>query len=151
MIDYTEHLDGLTADRLHGFFGHWARQPAPEDHLRLLKGSDHVVLAIDSESGMVVGNITAITDGVSCAYIPHLEVLPSYQGQGIGSELVRRLLARLSYLYMVDLVCDPELQPFYQRLGMRPASAMIVRRYEHQPLNSGTEARRSLARPTVRP
>ena len=66
------------------------------------------------------------------AYIPLLEVLPAYQGQGIGSELVRRALQGIGDLYAVDLMCDPDLQPFYASLGMRPAAGMMVRRYECQ-------------------
>ena len=54
------------------------------------------------------------------------------RGQGIGSELVHRLLARLSHLYMIDLICDPELQPFYARLGLKPYTGMIRRNYERQ-------------------
>jgi GNAT superfamily N-acetyltransferase len=134
MITYVETAAGIRPEQLRGFFGHWSTQPSPEDHLRLLLASDLVVLALDASTDAVVGNITAITDGVSCAYIPHLEVLPAYQGRGIGSELVRRMLTRLDHLYMVDLVCDPELQPFYARLGLRPAPAMILRRYERQTL-----------------
>jgi hypothetical protein len=30
------------------------------------------------------------------------------------------MLDRLSHLYMVDLLCDPETQPFYAGLGLRP-------------------------------
>jgi hypothetical protein len=45
---------------------------------------------------------------------------------------VRRMFARLAHLYMVDLLCDPELQPFYERLGMRPASGMLLRNYARQ-------------------
>ncbi|MEI7985719.1 MAG: hypothetical protein WCI55_08830 [Armatimonadota bacterium] len=41
-----------------------------EAHLRILSGSSNVILAID-ESSQVVGFITAISDGVSCAYIPY--------------------------------------------------------------------------------
>jgi predicted N-acetyltransferase YhbS len=80
----------------------------------------------------VIGFITAISDGISCAYIPHLEVLPAYQGQGIGSELVQRMLAKLRQLYMIDLVCDPELQPFYARLGFQPWTAMVLRNHDRQ-------------------
>ena len=80
----------------------------------------------------VIGYITAITDGVSAAYIPHLEVRPSWQGQGIGSELVRRMLAQLRHLYMIDLMCDDELQPFYERLGFRPWTGMLIRNYDRQ-------------------
>ena len=54
------------------------------------------------------------------------------QGQGIGSELVRRLLERLKDVYMIDLLCDEAVQPFYARLGLRPASGMMQRNYDNQ-------------------
>jgi ribosomal protein S18 acetylase RimI-like enzyme len=117
---------------LEGFFEGWPNPPTPETHLRLLEQSDEVILAVDGVSGEVVGFITAISDGVLAAYIPLLEVRPAYRGQGIGTALVRRMLDRLDDLYMVDLLCDPALQPFYAALGMRPATGMMVRNYEQQ-------------------
>lgn len=132
MIEYTDSLAGIEPAHLRGFFVGWPHPPAPATHLRILVGSYARELACDTATGQVVGFITAISDGVSCAYIPHLEVLPAYQGQGIGTELARRMLARLRRLYMIDLICDPAVQPFYARLGMRPYSAMIVRNYERQ-------------------
>jgi predicted N-acetyltransferase YhbS len=87
----------------------------------------------------VVGFITAITDGVLAAYIPLLEVLPEYQGRGIGKTLVRMLLKRLDGIYMIDLLCNPDLQPFYSEFGMRAMSGMAVRNYAAQ----GGEPRRS--------
>jgi ribosomal protein S18 acetylase RimI-like enzyme len=132
MIWYTEDLNGITAEKLKGFFVGWPNPPSSETHLTLLGHSDEIVLAIDDESGRVVGFITAHTDKVLTAYIPLLEVLPAYQGQGIGSELMRRLLAKLDHLYAIDLMCDPEVQPFYERLGMRPAAGMMIRHYDKQ-------------------
>ncbi len=135
MIVYADTAEDLTPQQLTGFFVGWPHPPAPDTFLRLLDQSAEVVLAPDDATGQVVGFITAISDGVLSAYIPLLEVLPTYQGQGIGSELVRRMLAQLAQLaqlYMVDLLCDPELQPFYQRLGMRPATGMLLRYYDRQ-------------------
>jgi len=132
MIWYAEDLNGITADKLQGFFVGWPNPPSPETHLTLLGHSDEIVLAIDDESGRVVGFITAHTDRILTAYIPLLEVLPPYQGQGIGSELVRRMLAKLNHLYAIDLMCDLEVQPFYERLGMRPAAGMMIRNYDQQ-------------------
>lgn len=40
------------------------------------------------------------------------------------------MLQSLDGLYMIDLACDPELQPFYEKLGFRPARAMIKRNYD---------------------
>jgi ribosomal protein S18 acetylase RimI-like enzyme len=117
---------------LHGFFVGWPDPPSRKAHLRLLKNSEYVVLAMNDKANNVVGFVTAITDGVLAAYIPLLEVLPDYQGQGIGSELMRRMLVLLRGYYVVDLVCDPKMQPFYARLGMKPYSAMILRNYNRQ-------------------
>jgi len=117
MIEYAESVGDIEARQLEGFFVDWPTPPSPERHLELLLGSDHVVLARDGEP--VVGFVTAISDGVLTAYVPLLEVLPSHQGKGVGSELMRRLLARLENLYMVDLCCDAHLEPFYRRLGLQ--------------------------------
>ncbi len=76
----------------------------------------------------MVGFVTAISDGVLSAFIPLLEVLPERQGEGIGTELVRRLLAELEDFYMVDLMCDPELETFYSRFEMVLLSGMGLRR-----------------------
>jgi len=85
----------------------------------------------DMLRGFFVGFITAITDHVSCAYVPHLEVVPDHQGNGIGSELVRRMVELLDGLYMVDLLCDPDVQPFYERSGFRRATGMCLRNYDY--------------------
>lgn len=135
MIIYSDSTESVGADQLNGgFFRGWPDPPAAETHLRILRGSSHVWLAIDDETegGSVVGFITAISDGVLAAYIPLLEVLPAYEERGIGSELTRRMLTTLSGLYMVDLLCDVDVQPFYERLGMRRATGMMSRNYAAQ-------------------
>lgn len=131
-INYTSSLDGITQDRLGGFFVGWPNPPSPETHLRILSGSGEIVLALDSSSDRVIGFITATTDKVISAFIPHLEVLPEFQGNGVGSELVRRMLKRLGRFYAIDLMCDPDVQPFYERLGLKPYSGMVVRNFERQ-------------------
>jgi ribosomal protein S18 acetylase RimI-like enzyme len=135
MIVYTDSIAGISPDNLRGFFVGWPNPPTPETHLRILNGSAAVVLARDDATGAVIGFITAISDGISCAYIPHLEVLPEYQARGIGSELVHRMLEKLNQLYMIDLLCDPDVQPFYARLGMRSATGMLIRNYDRQACN----------------
>ncbi len=128
MIDYTDSLDGIEPRHVAGFFVGWPHPPSPETHLRLLAGSDHIELAIDRETGQVVGFVTALTDGVHSGFIPLLEVLPAYQGRGVGRALMTRMLDRLGALPNVDLLCDPDVVPFYERLGMIPAGGMVLRR-----------------------
>jgi ribosomal protein S18 acetylase RimI-like enzyme len=132
-IRYTDSLDGIEAGQLDGgFFACWPNPPSPETHLKMLQGSSHRWLAIDDEPGKVVGFVNAISDGVLAAYIPLLEVLPDYQHSGLGGELMVRMLETLSGIYMIDLLCDEELQPWYERLGMRRATGMLVRNYAAQ-------------------
>jgi hypothetical protein len=106
-VRYTTSLDDLTVDDLGGgFFVGWPTPPTPAVHLALLRGSEVAVLAIDDEAppgspGRVVGFITAIGDG--------------------------RVLEALGPRYMVDLVCDDDLVPFYERLGLSRYTAMIRR------------------------
>lgn len=127
-VVYESDVTGVDASDLAGFFADWPSPPTPERHLEILRGSDYVLLAREGEGGRVIGFATAISDGVLSAFIPLLEVLPERRGQGIGTELVRRLLAELEDFYMVDLVCDPELETFYRRFEMELLSGMGLRR-----------------------
>ncbi|MFE3450834.1 hypothetical protein ACFXJ8_18075 [Nonomuraea sp. NPDC059194] len=38
-----------------------------------------------------------------------------------------RVLKAASGFYSVDLLCDPPLQPYYERRGMRPVPGMGLR------------------------
>jgi len=129
-ITYSSSTDGLAAKQLSGFFVDWPQRPDPETHLTILRGSYAVWLAMDGDQ--CVGFINALSDGVLCAYVPLLEVLPPYQGRGIGTELVRRMMRRLAGMYALDVVCDASLAPFYARLGFAQCTAMVQRNRDHQ-------------------
>ncbi len=96
MIEYVTSLEGVEPVDLEGFFVGWPVQPTPQRHPELLRGSEHVVLARDAESGRIVGFVNAVR-------------------------------ALLEDRYLVDLRCDEELVPFYERLGMTRLTAMGIR------------------------
>jgi len=130
LITYADSADAITADQLRGFFVGWPAAPSPERHLELLRRSHAVEIALDGD--VVVGFVSAISDGVLSAFIPLLEVLPAYQHRRIGTELVRRLLGQLDKLYMIDLCCDAGLEPFYSALGFQTLDrGMGIRRREN--------------------
>lgn len=130
MIRYTTSIDGVEPADLAGFFVGWPNPPSSETHLRILHASSVAALALDGRR--VIGFCTAIADGVLSASVPLLEVLPEYGGQGVGTELMRIVLDQLGDLYMIDLTCDPPLQPFYARLGMQASHGMVLRNYGAQ-------------------
>ncbi len=132
MIIYQTTTKGISAKNLNDFFVGWPKKPSSKMHLKLLKNSDHIILAIDAKNQQVIGFITAITDKTLSAYIPFLEVLPEYQSKGIGTKLIKKMLSLLKDFYMIDLLCDSNLQPFYEKLGMKKATGMMQRNYKHQ-------------------
>lgn len=132
MIEYQYSAKNITLGMLKGFFVDWPNPPSPKTHLKLLKNSDVIVLAIDTEKQIVIGFITAISDGVLSCYVPFLEVLPKYQGKGVGQDLVRKMFNKLNKAYMIDLMCDTNLQAFYKRFKMQPSTGMVFRNYKNQ-------------------
>lgn len=125
MISYTTTLTNLPPDALAPFFSDWSRPPTLDRRARILTGSDHAILAYDNTQ--LVGIITAITDHAQWAFIPFLEVLPTHRNRGIGTQLVRHMLDTLKNYPCIDLSCDPELQPFYAKLGMIRSHGMMLR------------------------
>ncbi len=136
MIEYVSSLEGISEHNLHGFFVGWPNPPDESTFFKILENSDEIVLAVETSGGQVVGFITAITDKTLMAFIPLLEVLPTYKERGIGGELVERMLGRLSGFYGIDLLCDRELQNYYKRFGMQPATGMVLRNYQNQSGNT---------------
>lgn len=130
MIRYTGNLDEISAEQLQGFFVGWEHPFPPQTHLKMLAGSDLAQVALDTEADRVVGFVAALTDGVQGAFITLLEVLPDYQGQGIGQALMTQMLERLSHIQTIELMCDADLVPFYSRFAMQPTTGMVLRRRE---------------------
>jgi GNAT superfamily N-acetyltransferase len=135
VIAYLDDVSAPAADQLRGgFFEGWPSSPSAELHLAHLRGAEVAIVAIDAPtdgagyaSAPVVGFVTAIGGGVLTAFVPLLEVLPAYRGRGIGTELMRRILDRLGDRYSIDLVGDPDVVPFYERLGGTRGTAVLWR------------------------
>jgi ribosomal protein S18 acetylase RimI-like enzyme len=124
-ITYTDNLDPIATENLKGFFDGWPNPPDPARHLEILQASYKVWLALDDEN--CVGFINALSDGILHAYIPLLEVLPAYQGRGIGSRLVLQMVRSLEGIYAIDIVCDAQAAGFYNRLGFSQLVGMVKR------------------------
>lgn len=132
-IRYVSDPKQVSAEALGGgFFEGWAEPRTPDQHMDILLASDVVELAVEDETGRVVGFVAVLTDGIQSAFVSLLEAQPNYRHQGIATTLMRRVLDRLASLnggrgVNVDLSCDDELVPFYERLGMSPGRAMWIR------------------------
>ncbi len=130
MIEYRSDITTLAPEQIQGFFVGWQHPFPPETHLRMLAGSDLAQVAIDTDTGRVIGFVAALPDDVQGAFITLLEVLPAYQGQGVGKALLTQMLDRLSHIQTIELMCDADLVPFYEQFGMKPSGGMVLRRRE---------------------
>lgn len=129
MITYCDAINKFEQSQLNNFFVGWKKPLSQQQHYNLLCGSTYFVVAIDDECDKVVGFITALSDGVNSSFIPLLEVLPEYQGKGIGTRLMEEILLKLDGIANVDLTCDIEMQPFYERFHMLKSNGMVLRKY----------------------
>ena len=125
MVTYRLDCVGVTTAHLEGFFDGWPKAPTAASLLRVLVNSTLTVVAWDDDS--VVGFVNVLSDGELAAYIPLLEVRRDYRLLGIGSELVRRVIEHFSDVYMIDAVCDDDVVPFYEQLGLSLLNGMARR------------------------
>lgn len=129
MIEYKNNLDDISTDELEGFFVGWRSPLTKEEHMKILENSQYKILAIDTDAKRVVGFINSLSDKVNFAFIPMLEVLPEYQERGIGTELMNRMLEELKDIQCIDLTCDKDMQPYYERFNMIKSHGMVIRKY----------------------
>ncbi len=103
----------------------WAHRVADSERfMRMMRGSDCTVVAWDGDC--VVGFGRALCDGVSNGYLSVVAVAEDRRGQGIGRELVRRLMGD-----------DPEItwtlragrgsEGFWQRMGFAASEIAMER------------------------
>src|SRR5260370_25706722 len=86
-----EPSDYEAARRFLAGLGGARRVSDPARFAKMMAGADRTMLALDD--GRVVGCVRALCDGVSNGYVSMLAVAEDRRGQGIGRELVRRLMA----------------------------------------------------------
>lgn len=125
---YKNTLDGITPEHLLHFCKGWRIPLAGQKLYDILKNSTYFVLAV-AENGNVVGFVNALSDKIHFAFIPMLEVLPEYQNQDIGTKLMESMFELLKNIPCIDLTCDKELQPYYDKLGMIKSRGMVLRKY----------------------
>lgn len=81
-----------------------------------------IYVARDGEK--IVGLVRLVGDGFSSVFVQDLIVLPTYQRQGIGSDLMKEALGDFKDAYQVQLATDQTEKTlgFYRSLGFETLS-----------------------------
>jgi N-acetylglutamate synthase-like GNAT family acetyltransferase len=95
------------------------RRPV-DDLPRIQRMLDHANLIITAWDGeKLVGIARALTDFSFCCYLSDLAVDKTYQRQGIGKELVRRVQQAIGEESMLLLLAAPEAKEYYPHIGFQ--------------------------------
>ena len=71
------------------------------------------------EDGRLVGAGRVLADGVDCAYVCDVAVLPSHQGTGVGKQIVATLVDLSRGHRKIILYAVPGKEAFYRKFGFR--------------------------------
>ncbi len=85
-----------------------------ERHRQAFEASHTTIFAMSGEQ--LIGFGRALSDGQYQAAIYDCAVLPDYQGKGVGSEIIRRIVKELSHCNII-LYASPGREGFYRQHG----------------------------------
>ena len=97
----------------------WSAVEKPAALHKALVASHSLVTAW--QDGRLVGLGNAISDGHLVVYYSHLLVDPEFQGMGIGTQLMRRLMAHYAGFHQQLLVADGRATGFFSKCGFKRA------------------------------
>ena len=94
------------------------------------------LISARDEEGKLIGFLRAVGDGYSIVYIQDIIVLPEYQRQGIGTQLLRQTLEYFKEVYQMILTTDSELKTlaFYESNGFTALSKVGCTSFMANPL-----------------
>ncbi|GHI00375.1 GNAT family N-acetyltransferase [Neobacillus kokaensis] len=94
---------------------------------RMCNQSWYVVYAYADQE--LVGMARVISDGVITGVICGVGVSPQYQSKGIGTEMMKRVIAQCEqYRVIPQLMCVEKLEPYYESLGFQKFSTGMVKK-----------------------
>ncbi|WP_405065677.1 GNAT family N-acetyltransferase [Kribbella sp. NBC_01510] len=97
----------------------WMSDRTLDETVRILAESDLVLTLQDQDTDRLVGFARILTDYAHVALVLDVVVAAEHRGAGLGAALMDAVVShpRLADVRSIELVCQPELVPFYRRWG----------------------------------
>lgn len=96
-------------------------------HVRDLVSGSHCFLIVTPAADLdrerpIIGMGRSISDGVSDAYLQDVVVTPSHRGQGIATQIIKRIVDRLQTdgIGWIGLIAERNTQNLYKSIGFEP-------------------------------
>ena len=126
MITYKQNpqLDFQAVLDLYASVGWTGYSSHPEMLEKALEHSLLVLAAVDGDC--LVGLLRAVGDGYSIIFIQDILVLPAYQRQGIGRNLLEQAISHFPGIYQLHLLTDntEKTRSFYEGLGFTAVDSL---------------------------
>ena len=137
MIGYKTN-DAISFEEIFPLYGAVGWTNYTTNPTMLKNALEHSLFLISArdEDGKLVGFLRAVGDGYSILYIQDIIVLPEYQRQGIGTQLLRQTLKYFNEVYQIILTTDSELKTiaFYESNGFTALSKVGCTSFMASPL-----------------
>lgn len=137
--------DRVGTDRLPELMGLFATEVDRRSHRhdveRMLAASDLVFAAVLAPADRLVGFARVLTDHAYVALVLDVVAAADVRGQGVGRVLLDAVVSHpeLVEVRSIELVCQPELVPFYRRWGFtdQVGRSLLLRRTTDPRLANG--------------
>lgn len=128
IIEYSQYRASEVVP-LYASVGWTAYSDEPET---LRRGFERSLLTLAAYEGKtLVGLVRAVGDGETVVLVQDLLVCPQYQRRGVGTALMRALMAHFAGVRQLQLVTDEteRTTAFYRSLGLREISSLGCRAF----------------------
>ena len=122
-----------TDELLHLYAGEWwSARRTKGDVARMLRSSDLLFAVIERRSDTLAAFARVLTDSTYLALVLDVIVAPGHRERGLGRLLMESICSHrtLRVVTSIELVCQPELVPFYRKWGFseRVGRSQLLRR-----------------------
>lgn len=124
-LSWTDSLDKIDWEELSALVRAAPLGDKPPERLRTAF-TNSMFRCFAFDDGKLVGAGRALADGVDCAYLCDVVIMPSHQGSGLGRELVARLVDMARGHKKIILYSVPGKEAFYARFGFRPMTTAMA-------------------------
>jgi ribosomal protein S18 acetylase RimI-like enzyme len=137
-LDWIYTLDRIDWNELSGLYRIAPLGEKKPDALKTVFSNSLFRCFVYDTDGRLVAAGRALADGLDCAYICDIAVHPDLQGQGVGKQMVARLVELSRGHKKIILYAVVGKEPFYRKLGFRRMNtAMAIFANQEQAVAQG--------------